>query len=119
MAEKRKRSAKPRTAGAPKPLKVSKQRTARAAGGKRASPEVLAEAQLDSREGLRERTEAGHRAAGRTPPSEKNTPRSAGAARIVDDSIRSWSAPITEDEKLLQAGSDRDDFTRTDPWRVM
>ena len=27
--------------------------------------------------------------------------------------------PITEDEKLLQSGSDREDFTRTDPWRVL
>ena len=33
-------------------------------------------------------------------------------SQLVDDAI-------TEDEKLLQTGSDRDDFTRTDPWRVM
>ena len=111
MAEKRKRAASAPRAAKPK--------EARTAGGKRASPEVLAEATMTAREGLRERTEAGHRAAGRTPPSEKTQARSAGAARIVDDSIRSWSGPITEDEKLLQAGSDRDDFTRTDPWRVM
>src|ERR1043166_3819708 len=121
MAEKRKRSAKPRTAGAPKPLKVSKQRTARTAGGKRASPEVLAEAQLDSQEGLRERTEAGHRAAGRTPPSEKGAPRSSGATKkkLIDDAIRDYTGPVTEDEKLLQSGSDHRDFRRTDPWRVM
>ena len=56
--------------------------------------------------------------AGRTPPSEKSPARSSGAVRVVDDSIRSY-APVTEDEKLLQAGSDRDDFTRTDPWRVL
>ena len=111
MAEKPKRAAStPRAA---------KRKGARTAGGKRGSPEVLAEATMTAREGLRERTEAGHRAAGRTPPSEKEPARSAGAARIVDDSIRSWSGPVTEDEKLLQAGSDRDDFTRTDPWRVM
>jgi uncharacterized protein (TIGR00730 family) len=111
MAEKPKRAAStPRAA---------KRKGARTAGGKRGSPEVLAEATMTAREGLRERTEAGHRAAGRTPPSEKEPARSAGAARIVDDSIRSWSKPVTEDEKLLQAGSDRDDFTRTDPWRVM
>jgi uncharacterized protein (TIGR00730 family) len=111
MAEKPKRKA-----SAPRAQKPS---AARTAGGKRGSPEVLAEATMTAREGLRERTEAGHRAAGRTPPSEKTPARSAGAARIVDDSIRSWSGPITEDEKLLQSGSDRDDFTRTDPWRVM
>ena len=56
--------------------------------------------------------------AGRTPPSEKSPARSSGAVKVVDDSIRSY-APVTEDEKLLQAGSDRDDFTRTDPWRVL
>jgi hypothetical protein len=111
MAEKKKRAA-----SAPR---VVQSKGARTAGGKRGSPEVLAEASMTAREGLRERTEAGHRAAGRTPPSEKTPARSAGAARIVDDSIRSWTGPITEDEKLLQAGSDRDDFTRTDPWRVM
>jgi len=111
MAEKKKRAAKVPRAAKPK--------TARTAGGKRASPEVLAEAEITAQEGLRERTEAGHRAAGRTPPSEKASARSSGDARIVDDSIRSWTGPITEDEKLLQSGSDRDDFTRTDPWRVM
>jgi len=111
MAEKPKRK--------PSAPRAQQPKGARTAGGKRGSPEVLAEATMTAREGLRERTEAGHRAAGRTPPSEKTRARSAGAARIVDDSIRSWSGPITEDEKLLQAGSDRDDFTRTDPWRVM
>lgn len=91
----------------------------RTAGGKKASPKVLAEAGVTAQDGLRERTEAGHRAAGRTPPSAKRTGRTAGAAKIVDDSIRSWTGPVTEDEKLLQSGSDRNDFTRTDPWRVM
>jgi len=111
MAEKKKRAAKEPRAAKPK--------TARTAGGKRASPEVLAEASITAQEGFRERTEAGHRAAGRTPPSEKTPARSSGAAKIVDDSIRNYTGPITEDEKLLQASSDREDFTRTDPWRVM
>jgi hypothetical protein len=104
MAQREKRAAKPKVA--------------RTAGGKKASPQVLAEASATAREGTRERTEAGHRMAGRTPPSEKSPARSSGAVRVLDDSIRSY-APITEDEKLLQAGSDRDDFTRTDPWRVL
>ena len=104
MAQREKRAAKPKVA--------------RTASGKKASPEVLAEASATAREGTRERTEAGHRMAGRTPPSEKSPARSSGAVRVIDDSIRSY-APITEDEKLLQAGSDRDDFTRTDPWRVL
>ncbi|MGH7622981.1 MAG: TIGR00730 family Rossman fold protein [Gemmatimonadaceae bacterium] len=104
---------------APKSTKPKKTKAPRTAGGKKSSPEQLAESSLTAQEGYRERTEAGHRAAGRTPPSEKEGGRSAGAARIVDDSIRSYAPPVTEDEKLLQASSDRDDFTRTDPWRVM
>src|SRR5581483_11552798 len=108
MAQPRKREPKPK---APTSL--------RTASGKKASPHVLAEASQTAREGLRERTEAGHRAAGRTPPSEKTPARSAGAARVIDDAIRSFTGPVTEDEKLLQAGSSAVDFTRTDPWRVM
>src|SRR5687767_10298117 len=66
------RSAKPRTAKSP-----------RTAGGKHANPARLAAAQAESQEGLRERTEAGHRAAGRTPPSQLTTKRSSGAVRKV------------------------------------
>jgi uncharacterized protein (TIGR00730 family) len=119
MAAKRKRTA---TAPPPDPATTSrapKRRGARTAGGKKGSPQVLAEASITAQEGLRERTEAGHRAAGRTPPSERTAARTSGPTRIVDDSIRSWMGPITEDEKLLQSGSDREDFTRTDPWRVL
>ena len=96
-------------------------RSARTASGKKASPEVLAEASMTAREGFRERTEAGHRAAGRTPPSQTSPARSVGATRVVDDSIRSYYAPLTEDEKLLQGGQApaAEDFTRTDTWRVM
>lgn len=107
MAEDKKRSRAKKTKGA------------RTAGGKKGSPEVLAEASITSREGLRERTEAGHRAAGRTPPSEKSQARQSGAARIIDDSIRAFPGPITEDEKLLQTNPDRRDFRKTDTWRVM
>ncbi len=104
----------------PEPKKrTTRSKGPRTAGGKKASPQVLAEASITAQEGTRERTEAGHRAAGRTPPSEKSPVRSAGAARVVDDAIRDYTGPLTEDEKLLQSGSDRDDFTRTDPWRVM
>ena len=95
----------------------------RTATGKRADPERLAAAQAASREGLRERTEEGHRAAGRTPPSQLTPKRSSGAARKVDDDLRDFTGPVTEDEKLLQAPvADRrapGDFTRTDTWRVM
>src|SRR5438105_10621907 len=100
--------------------RIARTSTARTAGGKKASPEVMAEASITAGEGLRERTEAGHRAAGRTPPSEKTPARTSGATRIVDDAIRSFGPPVTEDEKLLQGTGDAQvDFTRTDPWRVL
>src|SRR3954454_21834894 len=94
-------------------------RSPRTAGGKKGSPEVLAEAQATAQEGLRERTEAGHRAAGRTPPSQKTAARQTGGARVIDDAIRTFSGPITEDGKLLQPPTDQSDFRQTDPWRVM
>jgi len=75
---------------------------------------------MDAREGLRERTEEGHRAAGRTPPSTEHAGRRSGAVRKIDDDIRTFMAPETEDEKLLRGPStDPTDFTRQDTWRVM
>jgi uncharacterized protein (TIGR00730 family) len=122
MPENRKRAAKSaadRTSPSARSAKSAKKKTARTAGGKKASPEVLAKAAQGSQEGFRERTEAGHRAAGRTPPSEKSAKRSSGATqKRVDDAIRDFT-PVTEDEKLLQSSSDTHDFTRSDPWRVM
>ena len=102
-----------------RPPRPGKPKSPRTAGGNKTSPELLAEASRTAQEGYRERTEAGHRAAGRTPPSERTPGGPTTPPRIVDDSIRNYLPPVTEDEKLLQAGSDRDDFTRTDPWRVM
>ena len=94
---------------------------ARTATGKKADPAVLAQAAQASRAGLRERTEFGHMAAGRTPPSQTEPTRRSGATKVaVDESIRSYTGPlITEDQKLLQTPSEPLDFTRTDPWRVM
>ena len=60
--------------------------------------------------------------AGRVPPSEEATPRSSGAITVVDESIRDYRPPVTEDEKLLTHAPRRvgaADFTRTDPWRVL
>ncbi|MGH7663684.1 MAG: TIGR00730 family Rossman fold protein [Gemmatimonadaceae bacterium] len=83
-------------------------------------PLLLDQAEAESREGLRERTEEGHRAAGRTPPSEREGARQSGQTRVkIDESIRSIHQPVTEDEKLLRETGPRVDFTRTDPWRVM
>ena len=90
---------------------------ARTAGGKKADPQALASAEHEALAGLKERTEEGHRKAGRTPPSEQAAPRQAGS-KVIDDAIRN-RAPVTEDEKLLQQSSPALDFTRTDPWRVM
>ncbi|MDQ6633401.1 MAG: hypothetical protein M3Z10_01445, partial [Gemmatimonadota bacterium] len=75
------------------------QRSPRTATGKRGDPAQLAAAQAESREGLRERTEEGHRAAGRTPPSQTGARRSAGAVRKIDDDLRDFVGPVTEDEK--------------------
>ncbi|HET9426396.1 MAG TPA: TIGR00730 family Rossman fold protein [Gemmatimonadaceae bacterium] len=117
---------KSKTTKAKRPLKNAEppesrpnKRKARTATGKKADPGTLAAAALDSQEGLRERTEAGHRAAGRTPPSAVSPKRMSGATRIVDDDIRSYAGLITEDQKLLETPSTGEDFTRTDPWRVL
>jgi uncharacterized protein (TIGR00730 family) len=107
----------------PADRKKVKSRAPRTATGKRANPARLAAAQAEAQDFLRERTEEGHRAAGRVPPSERNVPRTSGAARKVDDDLRDLVQPVTEDEKFLQLpGTDRRgarDFTRTDTWRVM
>ncbi len=99
-------------------------RPALTATGKEGVPRVLADAEQGSREGLRERTEEGHLAAGRTPPSQDKKRRTTGAVRRIDDDLRDFSPPaVTEDEKLLQAppasSNGATDFTRTDTWRVM
>ena len=112
----RKNSKTPKTSRSQKPV-----RQLRTATGKKANPATTAEAEAESREGLRERTEEGHLAAGRRPPSREAPVRRSGATKIViDQSIRDWSPPLTEDEKLLHTRSDeRRDFTRTDTWRVL
>src|SRR5690606_31175778 len=93
------------------------------AGGKRATPEVRAAAEADSQEYLRERTEEGHRMAGRTPPAVHTGNGAALVAspqKVIDQSIRDLIPPrTTEDSKLLQERGPAADFTRTDPWRVM
>jgi uncharacterized protein (TIGR00730 family) len=116
---------RPKQAAAPAPPAArtrSGRGGARTASGKKAHPadlpEALASAEQNALEGLRRRTERGHIMAGRTPPSQTGEGRSAGA-RKVDDAIRDPFITVTEDEKLLQGAIPRDDFTRSDPWRVM
>ena len=104
---------------APSQVRTKSRRGPRTASGKKADPSTLADAGKNALEGLRERTEQGHLKAGRTPPSQAAPLHIAGATRQVDDAIRSPYAVVTEDEKLLQQPGRFDDFTRTDPWRVL
>jgi hypothetical protein len=125
MASRKKPAASPPApAGAdgarPAPQRGGKRRGPRTASGKTADPHLLETAAAESREGLRERTEEGHLAAGRTPPSQRQPGRSSGPRRLgVDESIRDVHVPLTEDEKLFRERGPRIDFTRTDPWRVL
>ena len=101
------------------------------ATGKPAAPETLDRAAQEALEGVKARTEEGHRAAGRTPPQAGAPVGAPAATRTMvpsrahpplDTSIRDYPH-ATEDEKLLalprQGPSTAADFTRTDPWRVM
>jgi uncharacterized protein (TIGR00730 family) len=99
----------------------------RTASGKRVNPQLLKQASEEALAGTKERTEAGHMMAGRTPPSQATPQRQSGATRKIDESIRDTPTDmrmnansVTEDEKLLQAPrSSEEDYTKTDPWRVM
>src|SRR4051812_11479758 len=82
---------KPRTKGASK---------ARSASGKQMDPDKRTAAESKALQGVKDRADEGHIAAGRTPPAQENAGRSKGAARIVDESIRNYPV-VTEDEKLL------------------
>jgi uncharacterized protein (TIGR00730 family) len=67
----------------------------------------------DTHPAKRERQEAS--AANGLPPRPKRK-----SGRFVDDSIRDvLDRAVTEDERLLQGMPHGDDFTRTDPWRVL
>ncbi len=92
---------------------------ARTATGKKMDPAKRASAEQGALAGLKERTEEGHRKAGRVPPSKQENSRRSGATRVIDDAIRTPWEPVTEDEKLLQSTATNEDFTRTDTWRVM
>jgi uncharacterized protein (TIGR00730 family) len=116
--------ARQKQASAEPPKRKGATKSARTATGKRGNPAILAAAQAEAQEGLRERTEEGHRAAGRMPPSQASAKRSSGAVRKIDNDIRDFTGPITEDEKLLQAPDANTsghalDFRATDTWRVM
>lgn len=78
-------------------------------------PAKLQRAEKIALEEVKQRQIEGHREAGREVRGRQ--PRQSGAVR-VEDSLRADGKPVTEDEKLLQAPAP-DDFTHTDPWRVL
>jgi uncharacterized protein (TIGR00730 family) len=96
----------------------------RTATGKKASPDTRTKAEHQALEGVIERTEEGHRKAGRQPDAVAMVSSGARATRrekrrLVDADLRDLPM-LTEDEKLLQSPSDDvGAFTRSDPWRVM
>ena len=106
------------------PDSSAKRKPSRAVTGKKLSPVTRAKAELASLDGLIERTEEGHRLAGREPDADALVTSGARAVRrkfprVVDQTIRDLPT-LTEDEKLLQSpGLDQGAFTRSDPWRVM
>ena len=116
----------------PRPTKVKRivtstagkaPRSPRTVTGKKASPGTRAKAEHASLEGLMERTEEGHRKAGREPDAHALVSSGARSTRpvhrLVDQDLRDMPM-LTEDAKLLQSpGMDQGAFTRTDPWRVM
>ncbi|HYW51873.1 MAG TPA: TIGR00730 family Rossman fold protein [Gemmatimonadaceae bacterium] len=115
----------------------SKAPAAKTAGGNRAGVATTQRAEAEALQGVMERHVDGHRSAGRPAPlastvtSPSKHPLSgavqpsaapAKAAPLikptVDTDLRDV-VPLTEDSKLLQSPGPRDDFTRTDPWRVL
>jgi uncharacterized protein (TIGR00730 family) len=131
-------TARPKSTGATAAPKGSGKLTgAKTAGGKVATPATMQRAESEALQGVIERHEDGHRSAGRRTPLEnrviapgrmpmKESVKPPAAARTsaplikpaVDTDIRDVVA-LTEDSKLLQSPGPRDDFTRTDPWRVL
>ncbi len=103
--------------------KPKKKAPARRARGKSVDPALRRTAEHAALAGVRERHDAGHAAAGRTPPGARAAQEKAARhkeERHIDDSIRDAMPLVTEDEKLLGFAPRRgDDFTRTDTWRVM
>ncbi len=119
----RKRPAAPAAARASSPKRPTERPTkpktprARSGSGKHVDIELRTTAEHRALEGVRERIEAGNEAAGRAPDGSARRP---APPRVIDDAIRdSIDAFLTEDAKLLQGDHHPDDFTRTDPWRVM
>jgi len=110
---------------------------AKTAGGKKANVATMERAEAEALQGTMDRVVDGHRSAGRDTPlgnrviapgktPMKQTVQPPAVPRkpaplirpVADSDIRDVVA-LTEDSKLLQSPGPRDDFTRTDPWRVL
>ena len=121
---------------APKSRRNGRVIGATTAGGKAVNVATMQRAEAEALRGTMERHVDGHRSAGRDTPIStavistqkqplKTTGQPPGPKRmapmiqpIIDTDIRD-QVPLTEDAKLLAAPGPRDDFTRTDPWRVL
>ena len=98
-------------------------KTPRTVTGKKVDPALTATREHQALRGVQERMTTGHEAAGRAASGAPLvTPRKSKPvkARHIDEDIRNLhEVYVTEDEKLLQGPFHADDFTRSDPWRVM
>lgn len=106
-------------------MATSRSSKPRTAAGKKVSPDTRARAEKESLEGLKARTNEGHRKAGREPDESARVSSGARSVRkrmdprLVDQAIRDRPT-LTEDEKLLQSpDTNLTGFTTSDPWRVM
>lgn len=71
-------------------------------------------------QGVQARHVEGHAMAGRAIDAQARVPAAPTISGNVDDAIRNVvESYVTEDQKLLQGALQADDFTRTDPWRVL
>ncbi len=137
-AKRAKSTPKPSPAAAPPPKRRNgKSAGATTAGGKTATVATMQQAEAEALQGTIERHVDGHRSAGRDTPISstvisptKQPPKTTAQPEVarkrsaplikptIDTDIRD-QVPLTEDAKLLSAPGPRDDFTRTDPWRVL
>jgi uncharacterized protein (TIGR00730 family) len=106
-----------KTVGKSKPSRPSRrQASLRTARGNRVDAATLEVAERHALVAVRERTEEGHRAAGRRVAI---APRRRKRQLAIDDALRDAAPFVTEDEKLLQQRGPEQDFTRTDTWRLL
>lgn len=132
MAREQKKRAKP--AKAPTKVPAAKRKTpakaakasqttksAKAAPrGKRTHAQLLQTAEHQALQGVQARHVEGHAMAGRAVDAPVRVQTAPKSSSNVDDAIRNVvESYVTEDQKLLQGALQADDFTRTDPWRVL